>query len=629
MCGICGIIDIKNQHSVDQFHLTKMTDTMVHRGPDDSGIYLNSENKVGFGFRRLSIIDLQGGHQPMSNEDSSVWIVFNGEIYNHKDLRNELKNKGHHFRTQADTESIIHGYEEWGDDVFRHLRGMFAFAIWDENRRRIILVRDRLGIKPLYYYHDGSRFIFASEIKAILSLPDINKKVDEEALYHYLTLAVTPTPMTMFRSVEKLEPGHIISIEMDGQIKKSKYWEPIITDDYINKLSEKDIIDKLREMLRESIRLRMMSDVPFGVFLSGGVDSSLNVALMNELMDRPVDTFSVSIKDDPLSDERSEAKAVAEYFSTNHHEIAITSQDFIDFLPEMVKYQDEPLADPVCVPIHFVSKLARENGTYVIQVSEGADELFAGYSLYGMFSDFYSRYYKPFSKMPSFIKNISLGLSRFILPQKKLKYIEWAVENKELFWGGAIVFSDKEKLELLGNDHPHDTYTQVIKSHYKTYDEKKPASSFIDRIIYLELKHRLPELLLMRVDKMAMATSVETRVPYLDQELVEFALSIPSDLKYRNGVTKHILKEAAKGIIPDHVIERKKTGFCGSAGNMVSNTIVDYAEHLINGSDWMAETFNIDYMNTLLTEHRYKKKDHGMNIWSILNLASWYQHWFE
>ena len=629
MCGICGIMNFKDHQIVDRTQLNMMTDTMVHRGPDDSGIYLNKNHNVGFGFRRLSIIDIQDGHQPMSNEDDSVWIVFNGEIYNHQDLRNELKVNGHHFRTQADTEVIIHGYEEWGVDVVHHLRGMFAFSIWDESKKRVFLARDRLGIKPLYYFHDGYRFIFASEIKAILSLPSINRKINEEALYHYLTLAVTPAPMTMFQGIEKLEPGHTISLEIGGQKNKSRYWEPVVNDDYVNKLSEKEIIEKLRELLRESIRLRMMSDVPFGVFLSGGVDSSLNVALMSEQMDRPVNTFSVSIKDDPLSDERSEARAVAEYFGTNHREIVITSQDFIDFLPEMVKYQDEPLADPVCVPIHFVSKLARENGTYVIQVGEGADEIFSGYNLYGMFSDFYNRYYKPFSRMPSFIKNLSLGLSRFILPQKKIKYIEWATENKELFWGGATVFSDKEKLEILGNSLSGDTYSQIIKKHYNTYDNKKPDSSFIDRIIYLELKHRLPELLLMRVDKMAMATSVETRVPYLDHELVQFALSIPSSLKYRKGSTKHILKEAARGIIPNQVIDRKKVGFCGSAGNMVSNTLVDYAEQVINSSDWMKETFNLSYINALLNEHRYEKKDHGMNIWSLLNLASWHQHWFE
>ena len=423
MCGICGIINFNNQPDIDQSQLKIMADTMTHRGPDDSGIYLNAENTVGFGFRRLSIIDLQGGHQPMSNEDGRVWIVFNGEIYNHKDLRNELKKKGHHFKSRADTEVIVHGYEEWGDDVVQRLRGMFAFAIWDDNKRRMFLARDRLGIKPLYYLHDKDHLIFSSEIKAILSIPTVKRKLNEEALYHYLTLAVTPAPMTMFQGIEKLEPGHTISIGMDGKINKSQYWDPLITDNSISGLSEEDIIKKLRELLRESIRLRMMSDVPFGVFLSGGVDSSLNVALMSELMDRPVDTFSVSIKDDPLSDESSEAKAVADHFNTNHHEIMITDQDFIDFLPEMVKFQDEPLADPVCIPLHFVSKLARENGTYVIQVGEGADELFCGYSLWGMFSDFNNRYYNPFSRMPSVIKKMGLGIGRYLLPERKIKYV--------------------------------------------------------------------------------------------------------------------------------------------------------------------------------------------------------------
>ena len=628
MCGICGIINFNNQPDIDQSQLKIMADTMTHRGPDDSGIYINSECTVGFGFRRLSIIDLQGGHQPMSNEDGSVWIVFNGEIYNHKDLRNELKKKGHHFKSRADTEVIVHGYEEWGDDVVQRLRGMFAFAIWDDNKRRMFLARDRLGIKPLYYLHDKDHLIFSSEIKAILSIPTVKRKLNEEALYHYLTLAVTPAPMTMFQGIEKLEPGHTISIAMDGKINKNQYWEPVTNDDFTSGWSEKDIIEKLREMLRESIRQRMMSDVPFGVFLSGGVDSSLNVALMSELMDRPVDTYSVSIKDDPLSDERSEAKAVAEYFNTNHHEIVITSQDFIDFLPDMVKFQDEPLADPVCVPLYFVSKLARENGTYVIQVGEGADELFCGYSLYATLDSFNRSYYKPFLNLPYFIKKFFYSFGKIFMPEKKQRYFEWALDNKELFWGGVNVFSESQKKQILNNTSDYDTYYQFVDPQYKNFYKKNHNSDFINKMTYLDLKHRLPELLLMRVDKMAMASSVETRVPYLDQKLVEFALQIPSSLKYKNNTTKYILKEAARGIIPDDVIERKKTGFCGSATNMVSGPLLPYAKDEINDSQWMNEYFVMNEINQIIDDHSKAKIDYSMQIFNLLNLSLWHKEWF-
>jgi len=628
MCGISGILSTNRGPKVQKDHLKLMSDSMIHRGPDDSGIYQNSDKTVGFSFRRLSIIDLKSGHQPMSTEDNNLWIVFNGEIYNHLTLRNELKNKGYYFRTQADTETIIYGYKEWGADVVNHLRGMFAFAIWDEKAKNLFLARDRIGIKPLYYFN-SNQFVFSSEIKAITSLPFINKKMNEEALYHYLTFAVSPAPMTMFENIQKLEPGHTLSIKQDGNIEKKKYWEPIVDSNSINKMSENEIIEELRKLLRESIRLRMMSDVPYGVFLSGGVDSSINVALMNEFSDIPVNTFSVAIKDDSLSDESSEAKKIAEHFHTNHHDISITSQDFIDFLPKMVKYQDEPMADPVCVPLYFVSKLARENGVYVIQVGEGADEIFSGYSLYAILDNFYNRYYQPFSRLSSPLKKLCLGIGRFILPKRKLKYLDWAANDKELFWGGANVFSEKEKSTIISIDSNYDSYAQIIEPHYKYFNQNRFNSKFIDKMIYLELKHRLPELLLMRVDKMAMATSVETRVPYLDHHLVEFALGIPSTLKYKNGITKYILKEASRGIIPDHVISREKNGFCGSASNMISQEVLTYAQTQIMNSEWMNEYFNMDEIFPMFDEHRSKNKDNGMQIFNLLNVALWQREWFN
>ena len=657
MCGICGVFDMSGGAHVSGEPIKAMADTMVHRGPDDEGTYVSPDMRVGLGFRRLSIVDLLTGHQPMSNaacdrrgrsvhdlengHEGTVWTVFNGEIYNHEELRRELEASGHTYSTRSDTESVIHGYEEWGQDVVLHLRGMFAFAIYDgradggrefSGRPKLFLARDRLGIKPLYYTEQAGRFLFASEVKAILAWPGVPREVDGEALHHYLTLSVAPAPLTMFEGIRKLAPGHTLTVYRDGAGESRQYWDPLSSKIDLDDQSEAELVERLREMLRESVNLRMMSDVPFGVFLSGGMDSSLNVALMSELMDRPVDTFSVAIQDDAASDERSSARRVARHFGANHQEVVITHQDFIDFLPQMAYHQDEPLADPVCVPLYFVSKLARENGTSVIQVGEGADELFAGYVDYARLTDFHRRLYRPFAALPAWAKRPVASLAPHLLSASRAEYVRRAAAGQELFWGGVTVFTEEAKRDLLLTGHdgpPYDTYAGVVAPYYESYDSVRPGKPFLDRITYLELKHRLPELLLMRVDKMTMATSVEARVPYLDHELVEFAMAVPSSLKYRRGRTKHILKEAARGIVPDDIIDRPKTGFCGGASNIVSGPIVDYAEQAITTSEWMREVIDIEVVRALLAEHRSRLRNQGMAIWNLLNLAEWHRSWIN
>ncbi|MDA2936677.1 asparagine synthase (glutamine-hydrolyzing) [Acidobacteria bacterium AH-259-A15] len=633
MCGICGIVDFTGHAGLDPDLLTSMADTMVHRGPDDWGTYLSPDRCLGFGFRRLAIVDLSAaGHQPMSNENGTVWIVFNGEIYNHLALRRELEAAGHVYCSRADTESIIHGYEAWGEEVVHRLRGMFAFAIWDERQRRLFLARDRIGIKPLYYTQQKGCFLFGSEIKAILACPRIEPAVEPQALYHYLTLAATPPPFTLFREIRKLAPGHTLTVHSDGRCKLRQYWDPLFPDDSLEGMEEFEVAERLRELLEESIRLRMMSDVPFGVFLSGGIDSSLNVALMSELMNRPVDTFSVAVRDDARSNELSEARRVAEHYGASHHQVVITPQDFVDFLAQMVWHQDEPLADPVCVPLYFVSKLARDNGTIVVQVGEGSDELFAGYPGYAFMADFYRRLYGPFQALPVWFQQAVTPLATGLLSERKLEYVQRAASGQELFWGGATVFSEREKRRLMYppfSNSLSSTHDDVVKGFYTRFDAGRPEADFLDRAIYLELKQRLPELLLMRVDKMTMANSVEARVPYLDHELVRFALSIPPAWKVRRGVTKHILKVAARGLVPDEVIDRPKTGFCGSASNMVRGILLDHAERSILNSGWLKSVLDIEQIRPRLAEHRAGKRDHGMAIWNLLNLVVWHQRWIE
>src|SRR5438105_908215 len=404
MCGICGVIAFGDSaEPVDEPTLRGMAATLAHRGPDADGYFVSPDRHVGLGFRRLSIVDLSTGDQPMSNEDDSVWLVFNGEIYNHADHRPRLEALGHRFRSRCDAEVILHLYEEYGPECVDHLRGMFAFAIWDSRRRRLVLARDRIGVKPLYFAALPQTFLFGSEIKALFGHPAVGPQLNEQALSLYLTFAATPAPITLFDGVEKLPPGHRLIVDADtGRRTLERYWQPLPDPAELRQQRHpEEYVERLEALVRESIGLRMMSDVPYGAFLSGGVDSSLNVSLMAELADRPVSTFSVAIEGDPASDELRHAKQIAERYGTQHHEVVIGEQDFLDYLPELVWHQDEPLADPVCVPLHAISEEAWRSGTRVIQVGEGSDELFSGYTSYAFFTDFHRRVWRPYQLVPS------------------------------------------------------------------------------------------------------------------------------------------------------------------------------------------------------------------------------------
>ena len=381
MCGICGLLQVGGGAPVNAELLTRMRDLIAHRGPDDAGSYVAPDGRVGLANRRLSIIDLSaGGHQPLANEDGTVWIAFNGEIYNYRELRPALLARGHVFASQSDTEVIVHLYEEYGADCVQHLRGMFAFAIWDARRQELFLARDRLGEKPLYYAHADGSFMFASEIKSLLANPALRRKVKPEALYHYLTFLTPPAPDTLFDGVQKLAAGHCAWIARDGSVRVHEYWNMFAGGPA--PASPGDVLDQLRSTLRESIALRMISDVPFGVLLSGGIDSTTNLALMTELLKQPVRSFSIGYAGAGVEEynELNFARAAAREFGAEHHEVIIGREDLMRFLPDMIYHQDEPIADPVCVPVHYVCKLARESGTKVVQVGEGADELFGGYA---------------------------------------------------------------------------------------------------------------------------------------------------------------------------------------------------------------------------------------------------------
>jgi asparagine synthase (glutamine-hydrolysing) len=636
VCGICGIFNYAGTNfEVTAELITHMRDTMIHRGPDDAGIYVSPDKKLGLGHRRLSIIDLSAmGRQPMCNEDGSIWIAYNGEIYNHQKLRKELEAKGHRYKSHTDTETILHLYEEKGQDCVLNLEGMFAFVIWDNKVKRILFARDRIGKKPLYYAIQDGQLIFASEIKAILEHPLIKRDIDTTALYHYLTLYVTPAPMTLFKGINKLPPGYIMVCDKDGNIKQEQYWDAIIqtpAEDY----PEEYCIKEIRRLLSESIEKRMMSDVPFGVFLSGGIDSSTNVALMSKLMNRPVDTFSVGFRDQPEYNEFDYAQQVAAEFKTNHHEVIIGQHDLMDYIPTMVYHQDEPLADWVCVPLYYVSKLARDNGTIVIQIGEGSDEIFFGYDGYMTYLNIYNNYWKPYMKLPRALRRAVYSLASPLSPLigrgpglKEL--LRCAASGEELFWGGAIAFSEVQKKQLMSNsiDWQGLNSFNIVRQPLARIDSQKPGADFVERMTYLELKHRLPELLLMRVDKITMSTSVEGRAPYLDQKLVEFAMGIPTKLKVKNRQTKYILKKAVEGIIPENIIYRKKQGFSMPVKEWFAGELSRYmTDSILNSRLRERQLFDYAFIENMLKRQQYGRSDNSTRLWTLFNLSRWYDCW--
>ncbi|MEE8442263.1 MAG: asparagine synthase (glutamine-hydrolyzing), partial [Dehalococcoidia bacterium] len=564
----------------------------------------------------------------MSNEDGTVWLVFNGEIYNHTALRRDLETKGHVFRTNCDTETIVHLYEEKGIDCVHDLNGMFAFAIWDERRRQVFLARDRIGIKPLYYTMAEGRLLFASEIKAILPERRVPRRVDQEALSLYLSFGAVPAPKTLFDGIMKLPAGHRLVVQADGQTRLESYWDAIFPQDRLAGETEEYYVQELRRLFTQSIERRMMSDVPFGVFLSGGIDSSLNVALMSQMMDRPVDTFSVAIQGDDASNEFTQARAVARHFGANHHEVTIAPRDFIEFLPRMAYHQDEPLADPVCVPLFRVAELARDNGTIVVQVGEGSDELFCGYRSFTRYLAL-DPYWRRFAALPGWIKRPIASVAKRAVSTHRASFIERAVRGEPLFWGGVEGLPEPLKHSMLNTFDGDNIVPAWVRRHYETRRQAGANDNLLDDMIYLELKHRLPELLLMRVDKMTMATSVEARVPFLDHELVRFALSIPPSLKFKNGQTKYILKQAARGIIPDWVIDRKKAGFCGSAENMVTPPVADAAEALVRQNSDLQDLLDWTPLYDFCDRTRRGDVRAGYHTWMLLNLALWHSVWIQ
>jgi len=630
MCGIVGVLSFDGSaFRVSEPYLVRMRDVMSHRGPDGAGLFISPDRRVGLGHRRLSIIDLsENALQPMANEDGTLWVVFNGEIYNHAEIRAELEKRGgHRWKTDhSDTEVILHAFEQWGIDCIHKFRGMFAIALWDTNQRQLWLIRDRIGIKPLYYSIHHGRITFASEIKALLEDRELVRAVDEEALYHYLSFCTTPAPRTLFQGIKKMPPGTWLRLSEDGQVRESRYWDVWDHTQPLTGVSEAEIAERLLAELRTAVRLRKISDVPVGVFLSGGIDSSTNAALFSEGESRPVKTFSIGYEGEYNSykNELHYARHMAATVGADHHERLLRENDLLDFLPKMVRQQDEPLADPVCVPIYYVSKLARDLGVIVCQVGEGSDELFCGYPEWKILLRL-QRYNE--LPIPSVFKKLALGGLKLAGREQRMSYelLRRASLNQLVFWGGTFVFTDQQKERLLSprlrKKFAGLSSWEAIRPIRQRFEEKAWEPSTLNWMTYLDLNLRLPELLLMRVDKMSMAVGLEARVPFLDHKFVELAMSIPEALKTKNGTLKYILKKSVRGVIPDELIDRKKQGFGVPIYEWYCATLGDYLfKEVKRFSD------NTDFFDgSEIT--RFLQQANAQRGWTLLNFALWWKEY--
>jgi len=628
MCGISGVLAFKNSNfQVTAEYLTRTRDTMIHRGPDGAGLWVSADRRVGLAHRRLSIIDLSSAaSQPMSNADGSLQISFNGEIYNHAEIRRELEERGrHHWRTDhSDTEVILQAFEEWGIACLEKFRGMFAIALWDATARRLWLIRDRIGVKPLYYSIHHGRITFASEIKALLEDPDQLRMVNEDALFHYLSFITTPAPDTLFAGIHKLGPGSFLTIDADGKRREERYWDALDHTTPLIGSSGEEIAERLITELRDSVALRTVSDVPVGVFLSGGIDSSTNAALFSECAAGKVKTFSVGYDQDyrGCESELPLAREFAAHLGSDHHERVLTQADFLDFLPRMIRLQDEPIADPVCMPVYFLSKLARDHGVIVAQAGEGSDELFWGYRRWKVMLNLIRWNNYPF---PRFAKKLGLPMLSALGKSTGLPYelLRRASLGVPLFWGGVDAFSQRAKLDILSPRlrlrFKDQSSWNAIRPFHERFMEKAWEKTPAKWMTYIDLNMRLPELLLMRLDKMGMGAGLETRVPFLDHKFVQLAMSIPEEVITRGGVSKHILKKAVRNIIPDQIIDRKKQGFGvpiydwfrGSFGEFARRELLEFCDY--------TDFLNRDAVAKLFQSGRV------WDVWFLLNFALWWK----
>ena len=638
MCGIVGIVDPTKQ-SLDET-LRDMCDAIVHRGPNDEGYFLNRQDAadsegssfhtaVGLGMRRLSIIDLSTGKQPIHNEDKTVWVVQNGEIYNYVQLRKELETKGHRFYTQSDTEVIVHAYEEYGDDVPGHLRGMFAFALWDEKKQRLLLARDRVGKKPLLYSILAGGLVFASEFQAILRHPRVSREVNELALSHYLSFLCVPAPHTAFRTVLKLEPGHIL-IWQNGDVQVRRYWSL----DFKKKISigEREAADRVTDLLRDAVRVRLMSDVPLGAFLSGGIDSSVVVALMSELSTERVKTFSIGF-DEKEFDELEHARRVADRLGTEHHEFVVRP-NAIEILPTLVKHYGEPYADSSAIPTYYLAKMTRQHVTVALN-GDGGDECFAGYERYAAMRVAQQYQQVPRVLREQIVEPVLAGLpgasetrSRLGKAKRFFDVMGRPPAERYLKWTSAI--SEELKCELCTPEFLSRTSSAKASDYVQPWFEGNGEIDIVDRALMADTSHYLPNDLLVKVDIASMAVSLEARSPFLDHHVMEFAASLPARYKLRGLTTKYLLKTAMKRLLPSENLTRSKMGFGVPIGRWFRGELRGFLrETILSERSLRRGYFKPSVINNVVNDHVEGRRDYSNALWTLLMLELWHQEFID
>ncbi len=620
MCGICGIVEFGRQSDIPRDIVHRMNQTMIHRGPDDGGVFVGPG--VGLGHRRLSIIDLAGGHQPMSNEDGTIWVLLNGEIYNYPELRAELLQRGHKFATKSDTEAIVHLYEDLGEGCFAKLRGMFSIAIWDSRCRKLVLARDRVGKKPLFYAADRERILFGSELKALLAGDSLSRKMDEQALSDYFSFGYIPAPKTIYRSVRKVMPGHYLVAAADGT-RETCYWDLSFAN--VRQQSEEEWGEQLRHEICEATRVRLMSDVPLGAFLSGGIDSSSVVAMMSHLMKRAVTTCSIGFQEEKYN-ESEYARQVSTLFSTEHHE-EIVEPNAMDIVDKLAWHYDEPFADSSAIPTYYVSKIARSQVTVALG-GDGGDESFAGYRRYKL--DYYENRLR--SHVPAALRRGLFGpLGRWYpamawaprIFRAKATFESLSRSPLEGYFNSISYFRPNDKARLFTADFRKQLGAYDSLDLFRHYYDQADTEDPLSKIQYVDIKTYLTDDILTKVDRASMAVSLEVRAPLLDHKLLEFAASMPSSLKLRNGTGKYILKKSLEPVLPRNILYRPKQGFAIPLDVWFRRELKELAESIIVKTE--DGILDRNFLTKIWNQHQKSLYDRSALLWSVLMFRKWRQ----
>lgn len=617
MCGITGLVYLDSTRKIENSQLKSMTDAIRHRGPDDEGFYI--QNNIGLGFRRLSIIDLHTGHQPLANGDSSMWIIFNGEIYNYLEQREILKKKGYKFNTATDTEVILHLYEEYGVDCLQYLRGMFAFAIWDNRKKQLFCARDRFGIKPFYYYTDSEKFVFGSEIKAILKSRNIDETLSYEALDSYFAFGYITSDLSIYKKIKKLQPAHylLLSFADKVSIEIKRYWKIEFNPDY--KKSEKQWIEEIEASLSEAVKLHMIADVPLGAFLSGGIDSSSVVAMMAKNSSQPIKTFSIGFKEKEFN-ELEFAREVAQRYNCEHHE-QIIEPEAISLLPKLVDAYDEPFADSSAIPTYYVSKMAREHVTVALS-GDGGDELFAGYNMYNTLKKLYS--FSLNFKSPLYNKLIWGNIHKLIPEGGKGKFKSYFLsKDKEYMSAYSTNFTEEERCKLLLNGYPVIDKTAASELYKERILRNADTDDFVSRFQKLDMQTYLVDDILTKVDRASMMNSLETRVPLLDHKFAELSFQIPWNYKLKGENQKHIFKLAMSANLPPSILKHPKQGFGVPLSAWFKNDLNEYVnDTLLSPNSLLSSYLNRDFVKEIVA-NKASRGEYRSRIWSLLFFEEW------